>query len=613
MKTLTSVMAASLVVLAGSASALGQNALGDGRALERDLRQGGVGEQSLGNAPRANFMNEVRARNAAVTGNAANGQSLMIGRPYTAPGDFHGNLATDQLFEFQRDSQASAAAYRRAGQYQSTFTRGVRPTSPLVTRLDSYGLGSELPPAGNIIRSSVSATTPHARPGNADQSGQPAPAPGANLRENGPAVNSPVGTLRSAGAFTSTVELNPAFVGYQQDEGGFSRVTASSLLGVRQAGNRRMSDRPTERQAADQTPDKTAMQNMGLDATPPSSKAQAEGPQFRTSYDDLRDRLGASNRAPVEPPADTLTPDKPSGVQPRLPAGVRPPEKPAGADRTKPEGSKAEPSWEDRISKVRERLEKGKGKKEAPQDKGTTTRDKGTTAQDKGTSAQERMKDIAKSRGLEQPENPKTEPGDGAVEHGKEKDKYAMAGLDEETLDILRKAGGEAKSYTAGTPGSLFDVHLKAGEEELAKGRYFDAEERFARALAMRPADATGQAARLNAQIGAGLYVSAGTNLRQLFQQHPEVIGVRYTGNTMPAQSRLKSTMDEMRENISKAKKGGLAPPDEAGLLLAYVGHQTNDNAAVKEGLEALRQSKDGATDPLVPLLEGVWIGKDSK
>jgi hypothetical protein len=541
-------------------------------------------------------MNEVRARNAAVTGNAPNGQSLMIGRPYLSPEDFHGRLATDELFAFRRDSLGSAAGYRRAPQYQTAFSRGLRPASPLVTRLESYGLGSELPPAGNLIRSSVGAGVSRPRSGgvNPDQPGQPTVAPPQPTRE-GPAVTSPVGTLRSAGAFTSTVQLNPATVGYQQDEGGVSRMTASGLLGVRQAGRASMMQRPTERQAADKMPDQTAMQRMGLDASTAPAKEAEQGTKFRTNYDDLKDRLNAGNRTEPEPPPETLAPDKPSGPRPTLPAGVRPPEKPAGA--AKPEGAKAEPTWEDRINKVRERLAGGKGKKP-----------------DKGTTDQERMKDLAKARGLEKPENTKTEPGDGAVEHtGKEKDKYAMAGLDEETLEILRKAGGEAKSYTAGAPGSLFEVHLKAGEEELAKGRYFDAEERFARALAMRPTDATVQAARLNAQIGAGLYVSAGANLRQLFAQHPEVIGVRYTGNTMPAASRLKSAMDEMRENIAKAKRANLAPPDEAGLLLAYLGHQANDQAAVKEGLEALRQSKDGATDPLAPVLEGVWTQKASK
>ena len=130
-------------------------------------------------------------------------------------------------------------------------------------------------------------------------------------------------------------------------------------------------------------------------------------------------------------------------------------------------------------------------------------------------------------------------------------------------------------------------------------------------ALACAPACA----APLVKQIGAGLYVSAATNLRHLFQQHPEVIGVHYTGDTMPAPARLTTMKDEMRENISKAKAQGAPPPDEAGLLLAYVGFQTNDAAAVKDGLGALRQTKDGATDPLTAVLEGVWVGvgKESK
>jgi hypothetical protein len=347
----------------------------------------------------------------------------------------------------------------------------------------------------------------------------------------------------------------------------------------------------TEREEVDKPAVQNASQAMGLDASVPGPNTSASSPTFRTSYEDLRDRLTATGAGTTP---GTTTPEKvvPQEQQPGQPAAKEP--KPAAR------GTGTQPTWQERMKQLREKLEQGEA-------------GKGVAKPEGGGS-----KEPEKAKGTVPGAEPATsEPGKSstgpAPAPAKQKSPLAMAGMDEETLELIRKAGGEAKTYAAGAPGSLFEVHLKAGEEELAKGRYFDAEERFSRALAMRPGDATVQAARLNAQIGAGLYISAATNLRQVFRQHPEVIGVHYTGSTMPAQERLNATMAEMRENISKTKQGGLAVPEEAGLLLAYVGYQSNDPGAVREGLDAMRQTKDGASDPLVPLLAGVWLGRDAK
>jgi hypothetical protein len=588
-----------LVLLAGGAPAMAQ-ALGDGRALERDLRSYGPGEPATGAAGRPNFMNVIRARNAAVTGNAPNGQSLMITPPYTDPADFRGPLGSDTLFNFRRDSLASSA-YRNP-QYNNR-NRGLwQPTAPLLTRLDSYGLGAELPKSGNIVRSQ--AAPPHQRvninPDIAPELTVNAPSPTANGKDTGPLTTSPVGTLRSTGAYASTTELNPAVVGYTRSATGVQSVTASSLLGVRlNTPNKYM--RPTERQEAEQTPTKSAAEAMGLDATPEAPKLSANNPQFRTAYDDLKDRLTASTT--ILPPAPTA-PTKPEGLQPAgtqtpdkiLPAGVHPAPSESSTQKPKPAAEENKtPTWEERIERLRDRMEKGKGK-----------------SSKKGRPEEGLTADQTKANELSRPDESGKGDAAGKVARDK-KNKASLSGLDEQTLTLIRRAGGEAKTYTAGSPGSLFDSHLKAGEEDLAQGHYFDAEERFARALSMRPGDATVQAARLNAQVGAGLYLSAATNLRQLFQQHPEVIGLRYTGKTIPSADRLTGMVEEMRQNISKAKKDNQPPPDEMGLLLAYVGYQTSDEGAIREGLTAMRESKDGSTDPLVPILEGVWVGKDAK
>jgi hypothetical protein len=588
-----------LVLMAGAAPALAQDALGDGRILEKDLRVNGVGQTSSGLAPRANFRNEVQARNAAVTGNAPNGRSLRINSPYSAPNDFRGRLGTDDLFSFQRDSLASTAPYR-GQQYLNTFTGGIWKPA---TRLDTYGAASELPKYGNDIGKKPA--LPYSRQrnnANPDFAGDSTvnQSQTTNGKDTGPVVDNPVGTLRSTGAFQSTLGLNQAVVGYQRNAGVTSRVTASGLLGLRLRD--REIDRPTERQVADADLQPTASQAMGLDASQQRLNTSAASNGFKTTYDDLKVRL-------------TTDTAKNATTPPRLQPAGTPPDKSDKATDKQPDNPSGKPgadaapkiptTWEERMQQLRGDIAKAKA------DNAKKAAEKPKTAGPKGTGTTDQQR-VNEKNGVKPDETaPDGTPRPGAPKDDKKK--RSMAGLDEETLEIIRKAGAEAKTYSAGNPNSAFENHLKVGEDALAKGRYFDAEERFSRALALRPGDATVQAARLNAQIGAGLYVSAASNLRLLYEAHPEVIGMRYTGSTVPGQDRLKATIGEMRENIAKAKREGMPPPDEAAMLLAYLGYQTADAAATREGIAALRETKNGASDPLVPLLDGVWISKDAK
>jgi hypothetical protein len=571
--------ALALVLLAGAAR--GQTALGDGRGLEKDLRVGG---DSGGLRPRANFMNEVRARNALVTGNAANGQSLQINSPYSAPDDFRGNLSTDDLFTFRRDSLGSTAGYYRGTQglaYQNAFTTGLpHARTDIVTRLDTYGAGSELPRAGTTVRQA--SQPPHPRPPSVDSA-----APKLEQQEVNPSPLSsslsaqaaaPVGTLRSTGAFASTLNLTPAVVGFQESEqGAVERVTASSLLGVRVLEQKpkytpAQLEQLTNRQLAEKPPETKPDAATGPDMSAQNQDLSARTPAFRTSYDDLKSRLTTIEQKPAE-----------SATPGQLPAGVHAPNEKAEPT-AKPK--EAEPTPEERLQRLRERLQEGKEKPKI----------------EPGLKPGEKPGEKAA------PQKPEVKPsGAGAGA----KDKFPLAGLDDETLEIIRKAGGDTKSYTTGEATSLFEKHVRTGEEELAKGHYFDAEERFARALAMKPGDVTVQAARLNAQIGAGLYLSAATNLRQLFEQHPEVIGVHYKDATMPSAARISALMDEFHDNLIKARKDQMPVPEESALLLAYVGYQTGNADAVKEGLTALKKGPSGGIDQLIPVLEGVWLGKE--
>src|SRR5207237_123317 len=127
---------------------------------------------------------------------------------------------------------------------------------------------------------------------------------------------------------------------------------------------------------ADKAPDKRALSALGMDASLEKPKFSAASRDFRTSYEDLKDRLTATAPAPEAP-------KPPEGL---LPAGQHPQPQPGqpgqpGAEKKKPGADNAadQPTWEERINRLRERLDKTKGE---PKDKPANSR---TKDQDKVT------------------------------------------------------------------------------------------------------------------------------------------------------------------------------------------------------------------------------------
>jgi hypothetical protein len=287
----------------------------------------------------------------------------------------------------------------------------------------------------------------------------------------------------------------------------------------------------------------------------------------------------------------------PSTAREATPADAQPPAEPVTDNRLDASPKANMPEWERRMDELRKRLRNGEPEEPAPTPPPAAVPEKPAPGSAADLQRLQKERDDARVK---------------RAQEDREKRKKALAGLDEETLNVIKKGGGEANRYTSGTPGSLFDVHVREGEEALAKGRYFDAEERFARALAMRPGDVTVMAARLNSQIGAGLYLSAAVNLRQLMETHPEIIGVRYTGSAMPAPARLTGLKDELKRTLDKAAADQAGTPEETALLLAYIGFQVNDRDSVRTGLDTLARSPSGARDPLIPVLRRIWLEETS-
>ncbi len=183
-----------------------QNALGDGRGLERNPQVGSLGR----NTAQRDFASELRFRNSIVTGNAPGGLSFRGDVGYRAPGEFFDRLGSDATFAFRRDSIYSGLAGHgvrgtEALQYQFAMTTGNRPppglSGALVGRVGSTGAPVDGAP---IVQ----------RPAN---------------DERGLAL----WTLRSPSAYVATRGITPSLVAVMTRRDGTSRgVTASALGGL---------------------------------------------------------------------------------------------------------------------------------------------------------------------------------------------------------------------------------------------------------------------------------------------------------------------------------------------------------------------------------------------
>ena len=201
--------------------------------------------------------------------------------------------------------------------------------------------------------------------------------------------------------------------------------------------------------------------------------------------------------------------------------------------------------------------------------------------------------------------------------------------FDPETIELMRQIREPVERLVTPAEGGRRDAfreHMEAGQRLLTRERFFDAEERFTRALAISPGDVTAQVGRIHAQLGAGMYLSAAMNLRILLLQHPELVAMRFDEALLPGEARRARIMSALRTKIGIGdQKDDVSEGDpqlrrEAGLLLAYLGRQSGDRAAVRDGLAAMRAVNDLYADDesqaterrLHELLERVWLDPES-
>jgi hypothetical protein len=309
------------------------------------------------------------------------------------------------------------------------------------------------------------------------------------------------------------------------------------------------------------TPNPLAAQPAGSRPETADATQAAPSTSQSTAYDNLRARLNSMGTEsgtkdatkPADAKPDTKKPTTPAPGTATTPATPKPPssDKPA-------EGAQEPNAWEKRMDSLRETLR--------------------------------------------------------SSEHARKVD-AGPATLDLGTLRAIRKAGQETRTKS-GVDAPLgrtnvFAEHIKAAEKFLAEERYFDAEERFTRAIAVRPGDANALAGRINAQLASGLFVSAAVNLRTLAVTKPDAIGMLFDPSLLPSMKRQDQLLAQFRANLALDNKPEFRLPKESALLLAYLGYQRSDPAIVREGLKAYEAQATPEELTLLALLKGVWLAEE--
>ena len=199
----------------------------------------------------------------------------------------------------------------------------------------------------------------------------------------------------------------------------------------------------------------------------------------------------------------------------------------------------------------------------------------------------------------------------------------AVSQLNPETLRMIRESGMkvpkllEVPDARAALP--LYAKAMAGGQQALAERRYFDAEDRFSRALAARPRDPSAQAGRVHSQLGAGMYLSASVNLRELLVISPETAVSTYDPAILPDPARLAEIIATLRTRLNGTEHADALAMSlgvrDVGFMLAYLGFHANDQEAIKQGLAAVASlpattDDDKLAGRVERFLRAVWLGE---
>ncbi|MFG0315280.1 MAG: hypothetical protein ACF8LL_13985 [Phycisphaerales bacterium] len=590
-----------LLLFAGSA-ANAQNALGDGNALDAN-----PGQYGSSNYARPSLVDELRFRNSIATGNAPGGLSFRGDLGYRSAGEFTGELGSDSLFAFRRDSLYSGLAGMGirgtdALQYQFALTTGSAPPRNLIgnlsyTRDEAYATGSQFQSRQGTQNTGTLGVD--REQSDLDPMGQ-ALSTAASI--TGFDSGSMMGTLRSSATYNTTSTMQPSLLSVYTE--GIDRrpvgLVASPLLGIT----------PTPLKTDERPANPLVARADGV-ATEEGVPGAVPSARMTTSYDALveqmRERVQAMrDESMVNGTSSTIQPDESNDAWlVRQMEEIRRNlygEQPNQANQAGEES--ADPNAETGTGT-------GTGGDEQPAgDEGgaaspttplvTIPDSSGSPIAERIAETQEKIEKLNEEFELQDP---------------------TKVAIDRETLEVLRGVAADEVDQLL-DPGAesrdLYAEHIVAGQRLIAAGRYFDAEERFTHALSLKPRDVIAQQGRLHAQIGAGMLLSASVNMQTLYSEHPELITTRYSGNLLPDAERMAALKQRLGERAGIIEMEIRTRPLEgdrvrvsAGMLYAYLGYQTGDEDIVRAGLATVRELGADSDRRFANLLSQLWLTPD--
>lgn len=519
-------LAAGSMMLAPT-TGLAQDALGDGRALDGNLQAGGGY-----NTVRPDQRQIYQYRNAMLTGNVPI-RSFRGNLGYTAPNDFRGELGSDEVFRFERDSFFSGLALQgfRSVEVVRDVIRTSNPNE--FARFSVSRIGSGVSLADVRVRQG-------------DQ---------LYLPVGGVPVNDVTQTtrfLRSLSERDAMGATMGSVVGYGQNaQGGTIEIAASPLRGL----------------FAEEILSAEDARALADPSRAPSN--QFEPTRFENGVDPYVDLLDRFAQTAGE--EETEGEDETTG--------------------TESEGLSEPESLQDRLDRLmtfEEQLRQFTDviqKREAEAEAAAEAEAEGEGEESDGGS---RM-------------TPEGGPSFGPLSR-MEQQRERMRRLTREMLRERIQYERPIVTDLAGTMDDLFNRQMRRAETLLADGRYFDAEAQFSGALEFRPNHPLAEVGLLNAQVGAGLFISAGTTLRRVAAAHPEVLVANYAEHLMPTMERRSDVLAILEKRLDEDSSFATT----AALLVAYLGHLDQDPELVGRGLDALE--RQGDPDNLHALLSGIWL-----
>lgn len=589
---------------------------GGGRALDANMSATG-----------GRFNNQVRDmqalvnfNNAVADGNAGFGKSLRVPTATTNFDGFRGLMGSESQFRFRADSASGAQIAQGISSSDALrFQFAMETGRPVSYRLyDALSVA----PRGN-------------------------PSTGAAVSQG------IVADLRSVSQFQSNASRFPTVLGYSKLNDTSAAVIASPLQGLAMVGLDRGTDgrdglisgmelaaRGVTRPADMLRFENDRQRNLSPSAvdTRVDTSVSSHG-QVMDAFRDSWQRTNPDGSRPDGTNPDAAKPDaaKPDGAKPETgaPGSDRPdPSKPdplrpdpaklnpAGTDpakTNKPDASKNQPTWEERLDNLRKLMDR-------------TNKQRGlvmpTRPDAGGNDANSRS--IALNNPEPKPAAQPTTPGDDRqppkpADIAKTKAdearrdaatrSIAEAAQMKETIKALAAMDVRVDSFLLkGEPAdSRFARLMAAAEEDLAKGAYFDAEGLFVVAQGQNLRDVMAQVGMVHARIGAGVLVSAANSLDDLLRLQPEVIPVRYGPRLLPPKARAEQLAADL---IAELKQPQPTTGPRTGLLLAYLGFQYDQRAWLDEGLTALKAGTLPTDEPgqrLFEVVSTVWNAKVPK